>query len=79
VKVWDKNVACRVPQRLAVAAIGLTSTAMKGMPVILTTRDEVDTWMPTPAEEALKLQRQLADRMLKVVARGLKEDNKLGP
>jgi putative SOS response-associated peptidase YedK len=31
----------------------------KAMPVILTTRDEVETWMTVPPNEALKLQRPL--------------------
>lgn len=46
----------------------------KAMPVILTTPDEVETWMSAPAEEALKLQRPLPDGALRVVARGVKED-----
>jgi len=46
----------------------------KAMPVILTTPDEVETWMTAPAEEALKLQRPLPDGTLKIVAHGTKED-----
>ena len=46
----------------------------KAMPVILTTPDEVETWMTAPADEALKLQRPLPDRTLRLVARGVKED-----
>jgi putative SOS response-associated peptidase YedK len=46
----------------------------KAMPVILTTTEEVETWMTAPPEEALKLQRPLADGTLKIVARGVKED-----
>ena len=47
----------------------------KAMPVILTTPEEVETWMTAPAEEALKLQRPLPDGALRIVARGLlKED-----
>jgi len=42
--------------------------------VILTTPDEVETWMTAPADEALKLQRPLPDRTLRIVARGVKED-----
>jgi putative SOS response-associated peptidase YedK len=41
------------------------------MPVILTTPDEVETWMTAPPDEALKLQRPLPDGTL---ARGVKED-----
>ena len=46
----------------------------KAMPVILTTRAEIDLWMTAPAEDALKLQRPLADGALRIVARGGKED-----
>lgn len=46
----------------------------KAMPVILTKREEIETWMTTPAEEALKLQRPLPDGTLKIVARGSKQD-----
>jgi putative SOS response-associated peptidase YedK len=46
----------------------------KAMPVILTTPDEVETWMAAPPDEALKLQRPLPDGALRIVARGVKED-----
>lgn len=46
----------------------------KAMPVILTTTEEIATWMTAPAEEALKLQRPLPDGALKIVARGAKKD-----
>jgi putative SOS response-associated peptidase YedK len=46
----------------------------KAMPVILTTPQEIETWMTAPAEEALKLQRPLPDGALKVVATGEKKD-----
>jgi putative SOS response-associated peptidase YedK len=46
----------------------------KAMPVILTTPDEIETWMTAPTDEALKLQRPLPDGSLKIVARGEKKD-----
>jgi len=46
----------------------------KAMPVILTTPDEVESWMTAPPDEALKLQRPLPDGRLRIVARGVKED-----
>jgi putative SOS response-associated peptidase YedK len=49
----------------------------KAMPVILTTPDEVETWMTAPPDEALKLRRPLADGALQIVARGMKEDAQL--
>jgi putative SOS response-associated peptidase YedK len=44
----------------------------KAMPVILTTPEEVETWMAAPPEEALKL--PLPDGALRIVVRGVKED-----
>jgi putative SOS response-associated peptidase YedK len=46
----------------------------KAMPVILTTPEEIDTWMEASAEDALKLQRPLVDGTLVIVARGEKKD-----
>jgi putative SOS response-associated peptidase YedK len=46
----------------------------KAMPVILTTPEEIETWMTAPADEALKLQRPLPNGTLKIVASGEKED-----
>ena len=44
------------------------------MPVILTTREEIDTWMMAPPGKALKLQRPVPDDALMIVARGGKKD-----
>jgi putative SOS response-associated peptidase YedK len=46
----------------------------KAMPVILTSGEEIETWMTAPAKEALTLQRPLPDASLKIVARGEKQD-----
>jgi putative SOS response-associated peptidase YedK len=46
----------------------------KAMPAILTTQDEIDTWMTAPIGDAIKVQRPLADDALMIVARGEKED-----
>ena len=46
----------------------------KAMPVILTTRAEVDLWLTAPLSEALALQRPLPDGALRIVARGQKRD-----
>ena len=51
----------------------------KAMPVILTTPDEVETWMTAPPDEALKLLRPLPDASLRIVARGVKEDQAMLP
>jgi putative SOS response-associated peptidase YedK len=51
----------------------------KAMPVILTTPEEVETWMAAPPDEALKLQRPLSDGALRIVARGVKEERRPGP
>lgn len=47
----------------------------KAMPVILTTPDEVETWVTATSDEALKLQRPLPDGSLRIVARVVKEDS----
>lgn len=47
----------------------------KAMPVVLAADDEIETWLRAPAVEALALQRPLADGALKIVARGLRQDD----
>jgi putative SOS response-associated peptidase YedK len=44
------------------------------MPVILTTPDEVETWITAAADEARKLQPPMPDGTLRIVARGVNED-----
>ncbi len=44
------------------------------MPVILTKKTEIEQWMTAPTEDALKLQRPLADGVLKIVATGERKD-----
>ncbi len=46
----------------------------KEMLVIVTTPDEVETWMTATEDEVLKLQRPLAYGALRAVARGVKKD-----
>jgi putative SOS response-associated peptidase YedK len=46
----------------------------KAMPVILTELEEWRLWLTAPADEALRLQRPLADGRLRIVAEGLRED-----
>jgi putative SOS response-associated peptidase YedK len=46
----------------------------KAMPVILTTREEIDVWLEAPPKEALSLQRPQPDGALRIVARGQKKD-----
>lgn len=47
----------------------------KAMPVILTDPEEMDVWMTAPWRQAARLQRPLADGMLRIVGRGGKEDD----
>jgi putative SOS response-associated peptidase YedK len=50
------------------------ATHPKAIPVILTTREEIDTWMMGSPEEAQKLQGRLPDNALMIVARDEKND-----
>jgi putative SOS response-associated peptidase YedK len=46
----------------------------KAMPVILTTKAEIEQWMTANAEDAIKLQRPLPDGALRIVATGMRKD-----
>ena len=46
----------------------------KAMPVVLTTGEQIETWLTAPISTALELQRRLLDNTLQIVARGKKED-----
>lgn len=51
------------------------SIHMKAMPVILTEAAEIEMWLTSPKEEAISLQRPLADGILEIVAVGNKQDH----
>lgn len=44
------------------------------MPLIPTSEDDMDLWMSTPADEALRLQYPCDTGVLRIVARGERED-----
>jgi len=46
----------------------------KAMPVVLTSEDEIETWMTAEPKEALALQRPMPDGALAIVARGARSD-----
>lgn len=48
----------------------------KAMPAILTTAEEIDTWLRAPAAEALALQRPLPDGALTIVRKGPEKEDK---
>ncbi|KKB82566.1 hypothetical protein VW35_00320 [Devosia soli] len=50
------------------------SIHMKAMPVILTTKAEVEMWLTAPKDEAISLQRPLPDGVLEIVSVGTKTD-----
>jgi putative SOS response-associated peptidase YedK len=61
-----------IPPTLTMTAYGAVHP--KAMPVILRTEGEVSQWLAAPPDEAMRLQRPLADGVLKIVATGERED-----
>jgi putative SOS response-associated peptidase YedK len=47
----------------------------KAMPVLLTSREEMDTWLQAPWEIARELQRPLPDKQMTIVASGRRQDS----
>jgi putative SOS response-associated peptidase YedK len=47
------------------------------MPVILTKPEEFDTWLGSPVNDAIALQRPLPNELLRIVATGEKSDQAL--
>ena len=69
-------------QGLTLARYGVAISRMRSrisihanaMLVMLTNKDEWQTWLNAPIEATLKLQRPLPDKRLKIVASGEKKD-----
>jgi putative SOS response-associated peptidase YedK len=51
----------------------------KAMPVLLTTTEEMDTWLEAPWDIARELQRPLPDAQMQIVARGNRKDEQDAP
>lgn len=74
-KVKEGEVCCDLYGFLTTAPNDVVAAIHpKAMPVILTDPVEIETWMTAPPEDALALQRPLAEGMLTIVARGAKQD-----
>ena len=52
----------------------LGATHPKAMPVIMTTEEKINVWRTAPPEQALTLQRPLANDAITIVAKGQRQD-----
>ena len=74
-KVKEGEVTCDVFAFLTTEANAeVAPIHPKAMPVILTDENEVDVWLNAPTPVAMELQRPLRNGLLKIVARGDRQD-----
>ena len=77
-KAKEGEVTCNLFAFLTTDANALIATIHpKAMPAILTTSEEIETWLSAPVPDAMRLQRPLRDGVLEIVARGAREDGEV--